>query len=89
MEVCAADTASWITIKSNVCKMFPFDSFKRFSDLVEYIEGGKMSGSPDNQTSGGVLRSVAASQREAENVGKDVKCDGNYCCTITQKRREP
>lgn len=28
MEVPAADAASWVTIKSNVCKMFPFDFSK-------------------------------------------------------------
>lgn len=76
MEVRTDDTASWITIKSNLCKMFPFDSFKRFSDLVEYIEGGKCQAFPISERAAAfaqVLQCLLSRQREAGDNGKGME----------------
>lgn len=72
MEVRTADTASWITIKSNVCEMFVFDSFKRFSDLVEYRSWENVR-FPQYLSQRQVLQRLISGQRDAGDNGKNME----------------
>lgn len=88
--------ASWITIKSNVCEMFPFDFSKWFSDLLENRDGGRMSGFPRYLAWRWRLWSSSISSRQlrdaaiAARIGStQLSHDGNYRHNITQYEREP